>query len=426
MRTGRWVCTLPALLTLAALSTGPAAPARAAEAIDLTGSLRADAWSGTRQLDDAGGVARASLWGRARADLGAAGRLVADGWLAAQSRRDHGVGRDRGTDAARLRELTWQHTFGPVDLKLGRQIVAWGRADGWNPTDHLAPRDYTLLVPVDGEQRRGNDGVQARVDTGIGTVTGLWFARGGAHTVPLETLPQVTYRVPGSPRRAQWALKLDMAGEGVDGSVSFFHGDDPLPDLVLEGVTPQGLQVGALHQPLRVLGADLSLTRGEVVWRAEAAWSDTASSGAGDPTHKRPRLWLVAGAEWPLADHITLGLQATLQRVQGWRSPDDIVDPTARAVAWRQATLANQTSATQAGVVWRLAGRWLNDNLLGEVNGVWLDHGGGLLWRTRLSWAVDDRVQLLAGTDHLSGPAHGLWGALRRNRVAYAQVRAGF
>ncbi len=112
--------------------------------------------------------------------------------------------------------------------------------------------------------------------------------------------------------------------------------------------------------------------------------------------------------------------------MQGYRSPDALANPVEREIAWRQAAVSNQTGATQAGVVWRLAGRWLNDTLLAEANGVVLDRPASSLWRTRITYAVDDRLQWRAGTDHFRGPAHSLWGQLRRNDVAFVELRAGF
>lgn len=403
------------------------------ESLDLTLSLRSDVWSGTRTLDDERGVARASAWARARLDLGASGTLVADGWLAAQHPRAE------GQPTGRLRELFWQGSAGPLRWKLGRQMMVWGRADGLNPTDQLSPRDFTLLVPTDNDQRRGNTAARMDLDVGAGTLTALWAPRGAGHTVPLQATPGVQFDTERSPRRDQWALKLDLAGEGIDGSVSAFSGTDPWPDLRLDtealGTTP-GVHVALRQAPLRMLGADISLTRGTAVWRAEAAWL-RSGGGPDDFGRKRDRLWLVAGGEWPLAEGITLGLQASVQHLRGFRSPDtiaaapgtgaagDAVAALAREVAWRQAALNNQTTRNQQGLVGRLAGRWLNDRLLGEVSAVWLNGPSSLLWRSRMSWSVDDRLVIEAGTDHYSGPARSLWGQLRDDRVAFVQARWG-
>ena len=388
--------------------------------VDLTLSARGDAWSGSRQLDDERGVARGSLWGRAKVDLGDVGRIVGDGWVAAQS-KDVAAGQ-----RARLRELYWQGSRGPVDLRFGRQIIVWGRADGLNPTDNLTPRDFTLLVPEDNEQRRGNDWARISVDTGVGVLSGLWAPRAASHTLPLEALPQVRYETEAPPRRSQWGLKLEITGDGIDGSLSWFRGDDAMPDLRLAGLSATGATLALRNNPLSVLGADVSLTRDGVVWRAEAAWARSDGSGRDDFTRKKSRLWLVAGAEWTLPHDTTLGLQMSLQQVSDFQSPDTLPSPLQQEVAWRQAAMANQTSATQAGFTWRIASRWLNDTLTAETSGVVLGSPRSTLWRTRLSYAIDDHLQAVAGTEILTGPQHSLWGQLRRNRLAYAQLRYGW
>ncbi len=45
--------------------------------------------------------------------------------------------------------------FARADLHLGKQIIAWGRADGINPTDNVSPCDFTLLLPFEDDQRFG-------------------------------------------------------------------------------------------------------------------------------------------------------------------------------------------------------------------------------------------------------------------------------
>lgn len=389
-----------------------------AQTLDRTLSLRADAWSGSRNLDDRGALARASAWGRATLKFGDAGRLLADGWVAAET-RDTGAGH-----AGRVRELNWRLDTGPVTWTLGRQRVVWGRADGLNPTDQVSPRDFTLPVPEDDEQRRGRDGVQAALDVGAGTLSVLWFPRAASHTVPLNPPRGVDIAVDAPPHRPTTALRLDLAGDGWDGAITLLDGIDPLPDLLLND-RPGGAPLVLRNQGLRMLGADLSLARDGMVLRAEAAWLDSDARGPDDRRRKRPRLWLVAGAEWQLPASTTVGLQATLQHVRHWRSPDDVADPLQREVAWRQAALANQTAANQAGLVWRLARRWHHDTLAAEASGVVTGGPRSSLWRARLSWAIDDHWQLLAGGDLYTGPRHSVWGQFRDNRVAYVQLRRG-
>ena len=50
--------------------------------------------------------------------------------------------------------------FGRADLRIGKQIIAWGRADGINPTDNLTPRNFVVLLPLEEDQRFGTTAIK--------------------------------------------------------------------------------------------------------------------------------------------------------------------------------------------------------------------------------------------------------------------------
>ncbi|HVK93210.1 MAG TPA: hypothetical protein VM571_00615, partial [Noviherbaspirillum sp.] len=181
--------------------------------------------------------------------------------------------------------------------------------------------------------------------------------------------------------------------------------------------------IAVRNHPARIIGADLSLTQGAFVWRAEAAVTQTDSSGADDFMHKKPQLWLAVGGEYGFDNGATLGIQAVVQRAKNFRHLDSIADPIAHALAWRQAATSNQTSASQYGLTWRLAKRWWNDTLLAETSGmaIWPSHSG--VWRTNLDYAIDDRWHVQTGTVHYFGPERSFFGQLRQNRLLYVQLR---
>ena len=131
------------LLLLAGIVLG-----EAARAGDLPyGECRSGYWSSDRNLDDRGDIAKGTCLVNWNLELAEQTRLVlaARGGINDSARADGYSGRLRegyletGNDAWRWR--------------VGRQIIAWGRSDRINPTDYLAPRDLTLLVPEDDEQR---------------------------------------------------------------------------------------------------------------------------------------------------------------------------------------------------------------------------------------------------------------------------------
>ena len=385
---------------------------------DGTLSLRTDAWTSDRQLNDRGSLAAVSAWGRGRIHIGETAQLVGNAWVREASR-------DEGSPRGRVRELYLRQEIGPVTAKLGRQMVVWGRADGLNPTDNLSPRDFTLLAPEDGDLRHGNDALSVSAPAGIGNVSLLLFPQAASHIIPLESIPGVNYRIESPHRHGQWAVKWDGSAQGIDGSLSYFDGRDPMPDLVPGTISPGGVEIVLRNQRARIFGADLSLAHDGVTWRAEAAYLKTDSAGPMDFTHKKSQFWLVAGGEWQFAGGSTVGLQATLQHVFDFADPATLDPGIQQQVARRQAATSGQTSRNQAGLVWRLARRWRNDTLLAETSGVVLGPRGSGVVRAKLDYSVNDRVQVQFGFDTYFGPDDTYFGQLKRNRLAYVQVRYG-
>jgi hypothetical protein len=386
--------------------------------LDASVSIRSEVWSGNRLLDDRGALAAASAWGSARLDLGEAGALAVNGWLRTALQDD-------GARGGRVRELYWTSDLGPVSLRFGRQMIVWGRADGLNPTDNLAPRDFTLLTPEDGEQRHGNLALSLKWPAGPGALSLAWFPRGASHTIALPAVPGLHYTVQAPPSEAQWALKLDGTLGDVDGSVSYFDGADPWPDLSIVAASAKGVEVVLRNQRARILGADFSLARHGVVWRAEVAWLRTASEGADDFRHKRPQLWLVAGGEWMPRETVTLGLQLTARQVFDFSPADRIADPVNRAVARRQAAVSGQTAASQFGLLWRVASRLHDNRLAVEVSGVLLGPPRNGLLRAHADYALSDNMHLRAGLATAFGGAETTFGQLQPNGLVYLQLRVG-
>lgn len=390
-------------------------------------SLRTDAWSSSRSLDDRHDLFAAALWsdGKVRSDLGT---WVWNGWLRTQSPQldsHHG----------RVRELYWRQAFGPIDVRAGRLMPAWGRADGLNPTDNLSARDYTLLAPEDADLRSGRNGAQIdfTLPRNAGQLIAYWLAQGASHHIPLTPIQGVTYRIYAPPPRDSYALKWDFSRDGMDASLSYYDGTDLMPDLSLAALSFTGVDIALRNARTMVWGADLSVQRGAVVWRAEAAYArPRVEMGVDEFAHKKPSFTVVGGPEWT-GGGWTVGTQAVWQWVRDFRSPDDIANPLLRDIAWRQAATANQVAAQQGGLTLRLARRALNDNLLLETTllSLWPmqdeeSRQAAGVWRTKVDYALDDHWNLQLGHERLFGPPHSQTGQLIKNRLAYVQLRRSF
>ena len=113
--------------------------------------MRAGFWSSTRDLDSEEHLGAGLVWLKAARPITNRVSFLVEGLVALRGPMDD------GDVTGELREAYVDVRLGRLDLRLGRQIVAWGRADGVNPTDNLTGDDVTLLVPDEGRPQTRRD-----------------------------------------------------------------------------------------------------------------------------------------------------------------------------------------------------------------------------------------------------------------------------
>lgn len=389
------------------------------------GSIRTAYWTRSRSLDRRSDIATASVWLNGKLDLDAAGTVKLDAWAGAQSRDNR-----QGDRNHRLRELYWQQYLGDADIRIGRQMIIWGRADGINPTDNVTPHDFTLLTPEDSDQRFGVLAANILYPIGNQSLQFIWQPRVESDTIPLPDLPQVTYQKLSPQRRGQVAVKLDHTGTDVDWSLSFLDGDNLVPDFSLVAVRPDGITIGLDNHRQQVWGADAATTVGPYVFRGEIArtvvrWDHSGNSDAAF-FHKHPQTQLVMGGERTIGEHLTVNVQYFAQRVLGYRNPERLTDLLLREIAQQQAAASNQTEGFQQGMTFRLAWNWANYTWQAETSGIYILTNHARYWHGKLQHALNDRWRLEMGFDRYSGPTYSITGRLKDNSTLFAELRYGF
>lgn len=391
--------------------------AAGAAAAPLEGSLRGAWYSEAAQFDQRGDVASAALWLRSAPRLGEHTAVVLEGWV----RNDDVDG--AGPTRARLREGYLDLDGEQWDLRLGQQLVIWGRADRINPTDNVTPRDYTMLTPEDVDQRRGVVAARLRYRGEQASVSAYWLAQFRPSTLPMPAVPGVRWRQQ-LPHARQGALRLDGAGGRLDWSLSYLNGLDVNPDLALLAAGPDGAEVALTHRRVRVLGADAATVAGRFGLRAEAAYTWTSSRS--DPLVKKPFLYLVAGAERSFGEHFNVNLQYYLRRVDAWQDARQVADPALRALAIQGAIGANQRDRFQHGLTYRIADKWWNETLEGELAGVVSLTRREWAFKPRLTYALSDHWRVTAGMNWYRGQDGTFFHYLAPTSSAFAELKYGF
>jgi hypothetical protein len=280
------------------------------DSFDIGGYTRADVFVGV--VPGTGEVGMNAAYGEVSLQLnakkGAWGSAFADMRLrAGQQLNTNDVFLD-------LREAYVNAYLGPIDLRLGKQIVVWGRADAFNPTSNITPVDFRIRSPIEDDRRVGNIGARMFVNLLPVRIEAVWmplYEPTIYPDVPLD--PVVEFTEPSYPslniRNGTWAGRLHLELPSFETSVSYLYGEALLPGFALapDGITAPGddpytmgvlepgeVRVTRTSYNHHVVGADFSTAIGDLFGlRGEAAFRSPVNQSSKPWTPKPDMQWVV-------------------------------------------------------------------------------------------------------------------------------------
>jgi hypothetical protein len=356
----------------------------------------------------------------------------------------HDIDRDRWSDvsqrglripAGALNELFADVKLGHFDLRVGRQAIRWGRADGFNPTDNLVPYDY---LDTFADARLPVNAVKADTYFGGTRVEFAWVPTYTPTRLPLlgqrwfSTLPATAEvpLVPGGPqvtaelqyrdigghlpattlRNSQWGARWNQIVPGAEFSVSFFDGYDdiaflrpiPGPLSLLPPRPTMQVDLAREYYRVRVAGTDFASQFGPFGIRGEAAYFDQT-----DPANKDHLLYVV-GLDRTWGDWFVIVQYADLY------VPGRLVGP-----------ILFPDLALRSTVIGRVE-RTLGPSRSFEIKGALRLRDGDFVLQPSYSVALTNRWRLkLAGTA-FGGPKDGYLGQFRDNANVSTELRYSF
>lgn len=360
--------------------------------------------------------------------------------------------RNDQADPARNRvymdEVYINMAFDNFDLRLGKQIYSWGRADGFNPTDNLSAWDYSDVLDTE-DEKIGQ--ISARLDYYLDDWTieavlvpsftpskmplpgSRWF-EGLAEYMPnpyfdLSGVPtlQLKYKTApavlpaGGIRSWQYALQAGSSWLGWDFSLSWFDGFDDLPVFGITIVADSSLRSATIvltprYNRRRALGADLATALGPLGLRAEAAYYLTEDWQGRDDLVDDPYLQYVIGVDYTLRRLIAgQDMFVLLQWVQEIQIP-------------RRNTLY---SLYDLNHVFRKSLLFKADLNLGAFSrftfeGAYNIYGGDWWLRPGLDWGLADGIHLLVQADVMGGPQDSFFGLYDQNNRGQLRLKYSF
>jgi len=308
------------------------------------------------------------------------------------------------------------------DVKLGKQIVAWGRADGINPTDNLTPRNYSIQLPFEEDQRSGVSALKVNYfpDTQK-TITFYLTPSFQPSKLPQSQARDIYFldRQP-TPTRSRWpfGLKFDMRGDQVDWSLSYFRGFKLLP----EWQASDSANTVILHYPkIAVFGADVTVNLGRYGWRAELARveRDEPQTVSGF----RSNWMLVTGVDRNFYDNLNVNVQLILQQNGNVADLASIAGSNERNMALVNAIRFNQESARKLGSTMRVGKKWLNDTLETELLVFSYFKPNTSYWRPLLTYSFKDDMKITVGAELYYGKANTYFGSNKPIQGLFTELR---
>lgn len=318
---------------------------------------------------------------------------------------------------AELRELYVDGHIGRTFLRIGKQQIVWGQADGLRVLDVVNPFSFREFVwPEPQDRRIPLWSLKSEVPLGAATLQFVWLPDPTYDEIPLGPaafavttpllVPSGATPIPVEPVRRPQGLRdtsdggarLSMFIGGWDVTLNYLYHtyDDPVPFVAMRDGMPV---LAPAYARSRLFGTSVSNAFGSTTVRGEAGYSTDRwfiTTAATDPDRVLPsdELAFVVGLD-------NTALANTLLSVQYFEST--LRDPTAhmtRLRRERQATFLLQRSWRNESV--RLRALWLRS----------LDRDDGAV-QARLSWQATADLSLGLSLERFYGNRNGLFGEFR-------------
>ena len=330
-----------------------------------------------------------------------------------------------------LREAYLDIYFNSVDVRIGKQQIIWGKADGVFITDIVSPKDLSefLLRDFD-EVRMGVTGVKADYYLGNNTFEIVWLPAFTPTIMPPEgSIWRPKFPFPVSPtfdysreevapslENSEFFAKFSALTSKIDFEVmaGYAWDDDPTMHVVksIDPATHQltGLTVYPEHHRLNIGGGSFSTTIGPVVLRGEGAYYNGKYFNSSDPTLPES----VVEKDYL---HYLIGLDYTLWGINlsGQFNQQAILD--------YDPAIENDEYENMGTF---LASRnFLNDILNLQLFVYYGFNNNDALIRPKLTYDLTDGFEILAGANIFTG-SKGWFGQYDDNDMVYTKIKYSF
>ncbi len=347
------------------------------------------------------------------------------GFVSADGEKNWEISSESGVD---LHEAWVEHVADTWDLRLGEQIIIWGRADGVQITDMITPPDYTESISRDlDEIRMPVSAARLRLLGEHLDTTLLWLPFFKAAVQPegdnpwavapvfpenIEVSSVSADKPEDSLANSEIALKLSSYLSGLDLAASIFHTWDDFPAMhrrisITDNKTT--VEFAPKHHRLTIFGLEGARPWSDYVFRFEAAYYRgryyEPASLLDQPCKKDAAKWL-GGIDWSPGNDWTVTAQLIGDHVFG------------------DAALLSRKKDRYISTL-NISKKLLDQTLTIANMVYWQLDAGEIFDRFKITYDFSDNMAFFAGIDIFSGD-DGAFGQYEENTQIWVKIKYSF
>jgi hypothetical protein len=334
-----------------------------------------------------------------------------------------------------LREAYLDMYFSSVDVRVGKQQIIWGKADGVFITDIVSPKDLTEFLLRDFDEiRMGITSVKADYYIGDNTLEMVWIPT----FTPTKFAPEGSIWRPAMPAfpvkpvidrsreevqpnldNSEFFAKFSALTEYIDFEVmgGYAWDDDPTMHVVkhMDFSNPQhpvltGITVYPEHHRLTIGGGSFSTTLGPIVLRGEGAYYQGKYFNTNDPRAKES----VVKKDYL---HYLLGIDYTLM---DWHLSGQFIQ---QAILDYDDFIQNDQYSNMATFL--ATKDYLNETLNLSFFMYYDFNNEASLIRPKVTYDLADAFEILVGANIFTG-TEGMFGQFHDNSMVYTKLKYSF
>ena len=342
-----------------------------------------------------------------------------------------------------LREAYGSLSAGAFDFYIGKQIISWGRADAYNPTNTITPQRFYTRSANEDDRRLGNFLIRSQLTVNPLRFELLWIPVYAANELPINTemisqfitsplFPIIVNSIiedypDASFKNSGFAVKANLELASVDGSVSYFNGYSLAPGFDMNStLTPEFvMEITPCFKAYRMhmTGADFSTTLGSFIGlRGECAYRNYFKDYKKHAYIPNPDLQYVLGVDKTIKDFSFILQYFGIYVFDFEELPDsvNVLELPEHELKKKNRMINRQTDQFGHSILFRPSLQLLHETLSLELVGMYSFNTEELMLRPKISYQVTDALTITIGGEAYAGAVGSLFDFVEE------EISAGF